>query len=85
MNWAVRTTDSVDRFLEKLDASIADRVVAKMETLFKGPYPAGYKKLKGTSNRYRLRSGDYRILYEVDFEAGAILICTVAHRKEAYR
>jgi len=69
----------------KLDAAIANRIARKMEALFGGPYPVGYKKLTGSQNAYRLRSGDYRILYEVDLRARAITIYTVEHRKQAYR
>ena len=85
MKWAVRSTSSVDRFMDKLDAVTADRIARKMEALFNGPYPVGYKKLRGSSIAYRLRSGDYRILYEADVKAKAITIYTVEHRKQAYR
>ena len=74
MKWTVYTSTSVDRFLRKLDPQLADRIVAKMETLYDGPFPFGYKKLAGGSNAYRIRVGDYRILYEVDQRSSTIRI-----------
>ena len=45
----------------------------------------GYKKLAGYSDRYRLRVGDYRIIYEIADEQLIILVVGVGHRREAYR
>jgi mRNA interferase RelE/StbE len=56
-----------------------------METLYSGPFPFGYKKLAGGSNAYRIRVGDYRILYEAEPRAKTIRIYTVEHRGRAYR
>jgi mRNA interferase RelE/StbE len=81
----VYTATSVDRFLRKLDPQLADRIVGKMETLYDGPFSVGYKKLAGSSNAYRIRVGDYRILYEVDQRSKTIRIYTVEHRGRAYR
>jgi mRNA interferase RelE/StbE len=85
MTWTVRATSSVERFMAKLDFGIAERIAAKMEMLLGGPFPMGYKKLKGGKNAYRLRVGDYRILYEVDSSAREITIYTVEHRGKVYR
>ena len=85
MKWTVYTAASVDRFLRKLDPHLADRIVAKMETLYDGPFPFGCKKLAGGSIAYRIRVGDYRILYEVDQRSRTIRVYTVEHRGRAYR
>ena len=49
------------------------------------PRPSGVKKLVGYENEWRLRVGDYRILYIVDDGAHQIAVARVAHRREAYR
>jgi mRNA interferase RelE/StbE len=75
----------VARFLKKLDPHLADRIVGKMETLYDSPFPFGYKKLAGSSKAYRIRVGDYRILYEADGRSNTIRVYTVEHRGRAYR
>ncbi len=61
------------------------RVVAKIGALAADPRPAGVEKLAGRGERYRLRQGVWRILYELDDAAGAIVIVKVGHRREVYR
>ena len=85
MKWTVYTATSVDRFLKKLDPRLAGRIVGKMEALYDGPFPFGYKKLAGGSNAYRIRVGDYRILYEADQHSRIIRVYTIEHRGRAYR
>lgn len=48
------------------------------------PYPAGFKKLKGFKNLYRIRSGTYRIIYSVQHNLLVIEVLKIAHRKDAY-
>lgn len=48
------------------------------------PRPRGAKKLAG-SNDWRVRIGEYRIIYEIDDAAGKVIVLRVAHRREAYR
>ncbi len=60
------------------------KVAKSINELITNPHPKGYKKLKGAENFYRIRCGDYRIIYTI---AEAVLIITViriAHRKDAY-
>jgi len=53
--------------------------------LEENPRPHGVIKLKGAKNRYRIRVGDYRIVYEIDDEASEVIILRIRHRRESYR
>ena len=48
------------------------------------PFPLGYKKLKGFKNIYRIRSGNYRIIYSIMHEVLTIEVLKISHRKDAY-
>lgn len=85
MSWTLFAAASVNRFLSKLDAALARRLTVEMGKLQDGPFPFGYKKLKGGVAAYRLRVGDYRVLYEVDAKSKTIRVYSVEHRSRAYR
>lgn len=70
--------------MESLPREVHRRVTAKIISLEMNPRPAGIRKLQGTEG-YRLRVGDYRILYTVDDRSHTVVIYSVAHRREAYR
>jgi mRNA interferase RelE/StbE len=60
-------------------------VLKRIESLQSDPFPHGASKLSGAERLYRIRVGDYRIVYEVDTEAKQITIHHVRHRREVYR
>ncbi len=60
------------------------RIVRKIQALARNPRPEGCEKLSG-QDKYRLRQGDYRILYSVDDAAEAVVIVKIAHRRDVYR
>jgi len=64
-------------------------VLAKVERLILGLYdnqrPHNSRKLSGAASRWRIRTGDYRILYEIDEHKKAVNVYRIAHRKEVYR
>lgn len=60
------------------------RVVRSIERLAEEPRPAGSRKLSGRE-QYRLRQGDYRIVYSIDDAQREILVVKIGHRKEIYR
>ena len=60
-------------------------IVANIHDLSANPRPTQSKKLKGSINYYRLRKGNYRILYAIDEQAKEIIIYKVKHRKDVYR
>jgi mRNA interferase RelE/StbE len=76
---------SVEKDLRKLSSENCDRLLARIEKLANEPLPVQSLKLKGTEGLYRIRVGDYRIVYEVDLLSKSILIHYVRHRREVYR
>lgn len=55
------------------------------EALRDNPFPTGARKLTGADRTYRLRSGDYRLIYTVERNRLVVEVVRVAHRREAYR
>ncbi len=76
---------SARRELERLDATVIARVLPKIEALVDEPRPSGCRKLRGSKNLWRIRIGDYRVIYEVDDAVRTVDIVAVRHRSEAYR
>ena len=73
------------RDLKRLPTEVHQRIVAAVSKLEENPRPPGSKKLVGSENEWRLRVGDYRVLYAVEDADRQVLIARVAHRREAYR
>jgi len=72
------------KFLQKAEKETTERILKSIEELENEPLPSGIKKIKGTNeNVFRIRVGDYRVLYEIDKEN--IGIIRINHRKKAYR
>ncbi len=76
---------SARKELENLDTRILERVFPKIEALAKTPHPKGSLKIQGQQNLWRIRAGDYRVIYSVDEAEQCVDIVAVRHRKEAYR
>lgn len=75
---------SAAKELEGLPQKDLRRVVRKIQRLRSEPRPAGCEKLTG-ENRYRVRQGDYRVLYSVNDASHEALIVKVGHRRDVYR
>ncbi len=60
-------------------------IEAKIDGLTKEPRPSGCKKLQGSTNEYRIRIGDYRVIYTVADVVKIVSIIKIAHRKDVYR
>ena len=75
---------SAQKQLRLLPIEISSRIEPKIDALANEHRPDGCLKLKGKSNRWRIRVGDYRIIYSIDDENLTIYILTVAHRREVY-
>ena len=71
--------------LSRVRPDIGMRLLQTMEYLASDPRPRQSHKLSGSENSYRLRVGDYRVLYQVDDDARLVTIFKVGHRREAYR
>lgn len=70
--------------LEVLDPSVIRRILPKIESLATHPRPRGSLKLTGEKNLWRIRIGDYRVIYSIFDHEQQIDITAVRHRKEAY-
>jgi mRNA interferase RelE/StbE len=84
-DYAVVFVRSARRELEALPEKLAERIMAKIRPLAKTPRPSGAKKLKGESDLWRIRVGDYRVLYEIHDEIRVIEISYIRHRRDVYR
>ena len=74
------------KFLRKLrDKSLTARLIAAMRGLASQPRPPGCEKLVGPDNLYRIRVGDYRIVYQARDEVLLVLVLKIGHRREVYR
>jgi mRNA interferase RelE/StbE len=76
---------SASRELKRLDRSVVPRIVEAVGQLARNPFPQGCRKLKGSDDSYRIRVGDYRVVYEIVTERLSIEIIRVRHRKDVYR
>jgi mRNA interferase RelE/StbE len=76
---------SVRKDLRKLSPDNASRILLKIEDLAIEPLPPQSIKLTGSEQLYRIRIGDYRVVYAVDAGANRVVIYYVRHRREVYR
>jgi len=76
---------SVEKDLSKVPASVSHLILKKIEQLQAHPLSSRSVKLTGSSDHFRIRSGDYRIVYSVDHQNHEILIHYVRHRRDVYR
>jgi mRNA interferase RelE/StbE len=71
--------------LQALDRAIAARILKRIEALTREPRPSGCKKLEGSQDLWRIRMGDWRVVYSVDDTASLVQVSVIRHRREAYR
>jgi mRNA interferase RelE/StbE len=76
---------SAAKALADFPATDQRRIAAKIDTLTANPRPEGSQKLAGVDDLYRIRSGDYRVIYQILDRQLVILVIRIAHRREAYR
>ncbi len=84
MTYQVILQRPAEKELDALDKTIYKRITARLLALEEDPRPAGVKKLQGQES-YRLRVGDYRVLYTIDDKSKKIFVMAVGHRREVYR
>lgn len=84
MKYTVEIKRSAEREMNRLSEAIHRRVSEGILSLETNPHPLGSRKLQGGEG-YRLRVGDYRILYTIDHKTHRIVVYSIAHRREAYR
>ena len=78
-------TRQAERDLKRLSADTFRRILPHIQHLAKTPRPTGCRKLAGATRDYRLRVGEYRILYEVDDTSQIVRVMRVRRRRDAYR
>jgi mRNA interferase RelE/StbE len=71
--------------LKRLSRENFDRTIPHIKALAEDPRPPGCRKISGSKNDWRIRIGDYRVLYEIDDKAKTVKVFRVSHRREAYR
>lgn len=81
----VEFTNAAAKELRKLDAGIRRRILSGIDELAQNPRPAGCKKLVGETYGWRIRIGDYRVLYDIFDDVLVVTVVRVAHRRESYR
>ncbi|MDV3278213.1 MAG: type II toxin-antitoxin system RelE/ParE family toxin [Nitrososphaerales archaeon] len=84
MKHEVKLSKRAVRELESLDIVMKRRVVLKLEELAENPFPRGVVKLQGREGLFRVRVGDYRILYEVLGVERIVLVDKIDHRSGVY-
>ena len=75
---------SARKELQALSHTVAERVLDKVELLALNPRPSGCKKLRGHSILWRIRVGEYRVIYSIDDNNRVVDVSVVRHRSEAY-
>ncbi len=80
--YTIEWKENALRELEKLESSLARRIIKKVDELSENPFSKDIKRLKGC-NDFRLRIGDYRIIFSI--EQNIIQILKVGHRKNIYK
>ncbi|HEY9782010.1 MAG TPA: type II toxin-antitoxin system RelE/ParE family toxin [Leptolyngbyaceae cyanobacterium] len=85
MTYEVEITPAAKRQIKKLTKSIQQLIVERLEELVDNPRPPGIVKMEGEENLYRVRVGDYRIIYEIQDSVLLIVVVKVGHRGNVYR
>jgi len=83
VSYEVHIVHSAEKELDRLPAAIHARLIKRILSLEDNPRPRGIKKLSGREE-YRLRVGDYRILYIIDDRNHIVTIVAIGHRREVY-
>jgi mRNA interferase RelE/StbE len=83
--YAIQVKPAFEKDFDALPKDVQRRVTAKIDTLASNPRPSGVEKLAGAEALYRVRIGDYRIVYEIRDAVLIVLLVRVRHRREVYR
>ncbi|MDT8442165.1 MAG: type II toxin-antitoxin system RelE/ParE family toxin [Desulfuromonadales bacterium] len=84
MSFSLEILRAAQKQLARIDRQEQQRLVAAIRNLASEPRPTGGSKLTGR-DAWRIRVGDYRVIYEIDDGKLTILVVTIAHRRESYR
>jgi len=76
---------SFEHDLRKIDRQFTPRIFEAIESLSKNPFSVQSRKMQGAESSYRLRVGDYRVIYQVDTEKKMVTVYHARHRKDVYK
>ena len=76
---------TAERDLGQLSAEDFHRIITHIKALAENPRPSRCRKITGSKSDWRIRIGDYRVIYEIDKKAMAVRVMRVRHRRETYR
>ncbi|MEM9091245.1 MAG: type II toxin-antitoxin system RelE/ParE family toxin [Cyanobacteria bacterium P01_F01_bin.53] len=85
MSYRIEFTKRANKQFQALPAQIQKRIAPKIDALAQEPSPQGVVKLSGEDNAYRIRVGDYRVVYNIEDDRLQILVFRVDHRRDVYR
>jgi mRNA interferase RelE/StbE len=85
MRYRIEYRKSVDKEIRKLPEGVRRTIVTAILILGEDPYPNGVTKLRGSERTYRIRQGDYRIIYEIHDTHLVVEVVKVGHRRDVYR
>jgi mRNA interferase RelE/StbE len=85
VTYRVTLAPAAARQLRKFDAQVRRRIQAALELLATDPRPPAATRLVGGSGEWRVRTGDYRIVYEIHDEELLVLVLRMGHRRDVYR
>jgi mRNA interferase RelE/StbE len=85
MPYRIEFRPAAERSFLKLSHSVRNRLQPHIEGLATEPRPHGARKLAGTKDRWRIRVGDYRVVYEIHDEVLIVLVLAAGHRSDVYR
>jgi mRNA interferase RelE/StbE len=84
-NYRIEISSSAEKALKKIPKKDIVKVIQVIEMLAISPFPEGCRKLKGEDDVYRIRQGNYRVIYEVLGKKLIILVLKIGHRKDIYK
>jgi len=84
VKYSLEIKQSAQKELDALDDTLFTRIDRKILALAGNPRPAGCKKLKGYKDQWRVRVGDWRVLYIIDDATKRVSVTRIAHRREVY-
>ena len=84
-NYKIEVSSTAEKALKKIPKKDLIKIVEAIQILAINPFPEGCRKLAGEEGTYRIRQGNYRIIYEIEGKKLIVLILKVGHRKDIYR
>ena len=71
--------------LRGIDRQWLPKIISNIESLSENPRPSGCKKLAGSEHTYRIRVGDYRVIYDIEDHKLLVYVVRIRHRRDVYR